>query len=271
MFDVLVIGGGHAGIEAACAAARRGARVGLASFSRADAGTMSCNPSIGGVGKGHLVREIDALGGIMARAADRAAIHRRMLNASKGSAVRGPRVQADRRRFKAAVAALIAEQGVEVIECGVDQLLIACGRCTGFIDDTCKEWHSRALVLATGTFLGATLYRGRERWSGGRAGGPSAMTLADQLAELGLADALLKTGTPPRIDGRTIDWARCAPQPSDARQWTLALEPLVQALPQVACAMTRTNQRTHDVIRSGLGDSPIFTGAIESRGPRYCP
>ena len=271
MYDVIVIGAGHAGVEAACAAARRGARVALATFSRGDIGTMSCNPSIGGVGKGHLVREIDALGGVMARAADRAAIHRRMLNASKGSAVRGPRVQADRRIFKVAVAELVDEHGIDVIECSVERLLINQGRCVGIVDADGTELRAGAVVLATGTFLGATLYRGRDRWAGGRAGGRAAIALADQLAELGLADTMLKTGTPPRLDGRTIDWARCASQPSDRRAWTLALESLPDPLPQLACAITRTNMATHAIIRAGLGDSPMFSGAIEGRGPRYCP
>ncbi len=271
MFDVIVIGAGHAGVEAACAASRRGAHVALLSFSRNDVGTMSCNPSIGGVGKGHLVREIDALGGVMAHAADQSAIHRRMLNARKGSAVRGPRIQADRRRFKAAVSAILAEHRVDLFECAVDRLLIESGRVVGVMDESGTKYTARAIVLATGTFLGATLYRGRERWSGGRAGSRSAIPLAGQLGELGLADRLLKTGTPPRLDGRTIDWARCSPQPSDRAAWTMALEPLGRPLPQLACAITRTNAQTHDIIREGLGDCPAFSGAIGGRGPRYCP
>jgi tRNA uridine 5-carboxymethylaminomethyl modification enzyme len=271
MYDVIVIGAGHAGAEAACAAARRGARVALLSFDVSDVGRMSCNPSIGGVGKGHLVREVDALGGIMARAADRAAIHRRMLNASKGSAVRGPRVQADRRRFATAVLELVEAHGVEIIALGVDRLAIEGGRCIGIEDESGTRINARAVVLATGTFLGATLYRGRERWQGGRVDGRAASVLAAQLGELGLATETLKTGTPPRLDGRTIDWAKCVPQPSDRPEWTLALEPLASPLPQLACAITRTNQATHDAIRAGLDQSPLFSGAIEGRGPRYCP
>lgn len=271
MFDVLVIGAGHAGVEAAATAARRGAHVALATFGQSDIGRMSCNPSIGGVGKGHLVREIDALGGMMARAADAAAIHRRMLNSSKGSAVRGPRVQADRRRFKQAVAQELAEHEVELLFCSIERLAFAKGTCGGAVTSNGRLIEARAVVLATGTFLGARLFRGREIWSGGRVGEPAANVLGAQMAELGLADGLLKTGTPPRIDGRTIDWARTTPQPSDARRWTLALEPLHTELPQLACALTRTNQKTHDVIRAGLGDSPLFAGTIAGRGPRYCP
>ena len=271
MFDVLVIGAGHAGVEAAAAASRRGCRVALVSFSRSDIGRMSCNPSIGGVGKGHLVREIDALGGIMARAADRAAIHRRMLNASKGSAVRGPRVQADRRLFSKAVRELLLEHDVELIECSIQRLKIERGRCVGAVAEGGIVLKARAVVLATGTFLGANLFRGTERWSGGRVGDPAATGLGAQLRELGLAAGLLKTGTPPRFDGRTIDWSRCTPQPSDRQAWRLGLAPLDSQLPQLACALTRTNLATHDVIRAGLTDSPIYSGTIEGRGPRYCP
>lgn len=271
MFDVLVIGGGHAGCEAACAAARRGARVGLVTYKASDLGQMSCNPSIGGVGKGHLVREVDALGGIMAIAADRAAIHRRMLNASKGSAVRGPRVQADRNIYRSEVARLVSDHGVVVMNGEVVRLRMAGGRVIGvdLADDT--EVTASAIVLTTGTFLGATLFRGEERWNGGRADGQAALALGEQVRELGLAKERLKTGTPPRIDGRTIDWARLQPQPSDGDEWTLALQNNPAPLPQLACAITRTNGRTHDIIRDGLGRSPLFAGAIEGRGPRYCP
>lgn len=271
MFDVLVIGAGHAGVEAAAAAARRGAKVALATLRRGDVGQMSCNPSIGGVGKGHLVREVDALGGIMAGAADEAAIHRRMLNASKGSAVRGPRVQADRKRFQHAVACRLSSHRVCLIECSVNRLLIESDRCVGGITSDGARIDARSVVLATGTFLGARLFRGSEVWEGGRLGGAAANALAAQMTELGLAEGRLKTGTPPRLEGRTIDWSRTVPQPSDARRWTLALAPLDHELPQLACALTRTSERTHDVIRAGLDESPLFDGSIAGRGPRYCP
>lgn len=271
MFDVLVIGGGHAGCEAACAAARRGARVALLTFRSDDLGQMSCNPSIGGVGKGHLVREVDAMGGVMARAADRAAIHRRMLNASKGSAVRGPRVQADRILYRQAVAELVNEAGVAVIEGEAIALRLAGRTIAGVELADGSTLDGRAVVVATGTFLGATMFRGEERWSGGRQGGQAARALASQIRELGLAKARLKTGTPPRLDGRTIDWSRTLAQPSDRDAWTMALAANPNPLPQLSCAITRTNERSHDVIRAGLGRSPLFAGAIEGRGPRYCP
>ena len=271
MFDVLVIGGGHAGCEAACAAARRGAHVALLTFRSDDLGQMSCNPSIGGVGKGHLVREVDAMGGVMARAADRAAIHRRMLNASKGSAVRGPRVQADRILYRQAVAELVNEAGVAVIEGEAIALRLAGRTIAGVELADGSTLDGRAVVVATGTFLGATMFRGEERWSGGRQGGQAARALASQIGELGLAKARLKTGTPPRLDGRTIDWSRTLAQPSDRDAWTMALAANPNPLPQLSCAITRTNERSHDVIRAGLGRSPLFAGAIEGRGPRYCP
>jgi tRNA uridine 5-carboxymethylaminomethyl modification enzyme len=271
MFDVLVIGGGHAGCEAACAAARRGARVALLTFRADDLGQMSCNPSIGGVGKGHLVREIDAMGGIMARAADRAAIHRRMLNASKGSAVRGPRVQADRALYSQAIGEMVRGAGVTLVEGECVALLVADGRLAGISMADGATVASQTVILTTGTFLGATMFRGEERWSGGRFGGQSAGALASQVRELGLAGGRLKTGTPPRLDGRSIDWSRTMPQPSDTEAWTMALAANPRPRPQLACAITRTNSRSHDVIRAGLDRSPLFAGAIEGRGPRYCP
>jgi tRNA uridine 5-carboxymethylaminomethyl modification enzyme len=271
MFDVLVIGGGHAGCEAACAAARRGARVGLLTFRADDLGQMSCNPSIGGVGKGHLAREVDAMGGIMAVAADRSAIHHRMLNASKGSAVRGPRIQADRKIYRQAISELVAANGVEVVLGEATELVLDGGSISGvgLADGTVLS--AAAVVVGTGTFLGATMFRGEERWSGGRQGGQAASALAAQVREFGLAEGRLKTGTPPRLDGRTIDWSRTAPQPGDREGWTMASTPTAARLPQLSCAITRTNERSHDVIRRGLPRSPLFAGAIKGSGPRYCP
>ena len=271
MFDVLVIGGGHAGCEAACAAARRGARVALISFRADDLGQMSCNPSIGGVGKGHLVREVDAMGGIMALAADAAAIHRRMLNSSKGSAVRGPRVQADRKLYRNAVRRMVLDSGVQLVEGEAVALLVSNVSVIGAQLADSSQLLARAVVLTTGTFLDAVMFRGEERWKGGRLGGQSSSRMAAQVRELGLALGRLKTGTPPRLDARTIDWGRVIPQPSDRSPWTMALASQLAPRPQLCCAITRTNPRSHDVIRAGLGRSPLFAGAIEGRGPRYCP
>jgi len=271
MFDVLVIGGGHAGTEAAAAAARRGACTALLSFDRGNIGQMSCNPSIGGLGKGHIVREVDAFDGVMGRAADAGAIHYRMLNRSKGAAVRGPRVQADRRRYAAAVRAmLVAQPGLSLLEGEAVALAIEGGRVTGARLADGSIIAARSVVLATGTFLGAVMFRGDERSSGGRIGERAATPMADQLRALGLPMARLKTGTPPRLDGRSVDWARLAPQPSDAEPWTMS--PLGhRELPQIACALTRTTAATHDLIRTNLHRSPMVTGAIEAGGPRYCP
>src|SRR5690348_11303534 len=206
MHDVLVIGAGHAGCEAAAAAARRGARVALLTFRPEDAGQMSCNPSIGGVGKGHLVREFDVFDGLMARAADRAAIHRRMLNRSKGPAVWGPRVQADRRLYRKAIAELLAENGVELIVCEALALNVRNGQ-VGGIETSAGTLPSRAVVIATGTFLDARMFIGAQVVEGGRRAEQASRPLAGQIRELGLAQGRLKTGTPPRLDGRTIDWA----------------------------------------------------------------
>jgi tRNA uridine 5-carboxymethylaminomethyl modification enzyme len=271
MFDVLVIGGGHAGTEAAAAAARRGARTALVTFARATLGAMSCNPAIGGLGKGHIVREIDAFDGIMAVAADEAAIHYRMLNRSKGAAVHGPRIQADRRRYAAAVQRRLAEtQGLTIIEGDVEALTIIAGRVKGVELADGSTIAARTVVLATGTFLGATLFRGDERLEGGRVDERPAKPLGAQLRALGLPMDRLKTGTPPRLDGRTIDWARLDEQPSDDSTWTMSAIGRRQ-LPGVSCAITRTTTATHDIIRAGLDRSPLFTGAIDATGPRYCP
>jgi len=270
MFDVLVIGAGHAGCEAAAAAARRGARVGLVTFRAADIGQMSCNPSIGGVGKGHLVRELDVFDGLMARAADRAAIHRRMLNRSKGPAVQGPRFQADRRLYRSAMADLVAGSGVDVLVAEASTLRIDGGRVTGLQTDL-GLLDCRALIIATGTFLDARIFVGDEVHEGGRRGERASVALGDQVREIGLAQGRLKTGTPPRLDGRTIDWARLEDQPSERDFWTMSSMDDGVRVPQLACAIARTNGRTHEIIRSAFDRSPLFAGAIEGRGPRYCP
>ena len=271
-FDIIVVGGGHAGVEAAGVAARMGAHVALVSFDPAAIGAMSCNPAIGGLGKGHLVREVDAFDGIIARAADAGAIHYRMLNRSKGSAVQGPRVQDDRTRFKAAVQALLAQQGdLTVIGGEVAALRLAGGRVEGVDLGDGTALEAPAVVLCTGTFLGGVLFRGEERLVGGRIGEQSAQRLAGQLREAELPLARLKTGTPPRLDGRTIDWARLEEQPSDAEIWSMSALGPGRALPQLFCAITRTNAASHDVVRANLHRSPLFSGAIGASGPRYCP
>jgi tRNA uridine 5-carboxymethylaminomethyl modification enzyme len=233
---------------------------------------MSCNPAIGGLGKGHLVREVDALDGLIARAADAAAIHYRMLNSSKGAAVQGPRIQADRKRYRAAIHALLDTQpGLAIVEGEAGALLLDGDAVTGVALADGRTLTAPAVVLATGTFLGGRLFRGDERETGGRIGERAATALGVQLRDLGLPIARLKTGTPPRLDGRTIDWARLDIQPSDGEGWTMSPITAACLLPQLSCAITRTNDRTHQIIRDGLGRSPLFSGAIEGRGPRYCP
>lgn len=272
MFDVLVIGGGHAGTEAAAAAARRGAQTALVSFDARQIGAMSCNPAIGGLGKGHIVREVDAFDGLIARAADAAAIHHRMLNRSKGAAVWGPRVQADRRLYAAAIQAMIAAlPNLSVVEGEAVALRLEGDRATGIVLADGSIIAARAIVLATGTFLGARLFRGDERDEGGRIGERAAKPLAAQMRARDLPMARLKTGTPPRLDGRTVDWAVLAEQPSDIEPWTMSPMTRTRILPQIACAITRTTTATHDVIRSAFDRSPLFSGAIEGAGPRYCP
>ena len=274
-FDIIVVGGGHAGTEAAAVAARMGVRVALVSFDKSMIGAMSCNPAIGGLGKGHLVREVDAFDGLIGRAADDAAIHYRMLNASKGAAVQGPRVQADRSLFKASIQRQIGQMAhLTILQAEAAALHLIPGssnRAGGLVLGDGSIITSSAVILATGTFLGGKLFRGEERFEGGRVGEASAMLLSKQLRDAELPIARLKTGTPPRIDGRTINWAMLEEQPSDDDDWTMSFSNQRRSVPQIFCAMTRTNAVTHDIIRSGLDRSPLFGGDIEGRGPRYCP
>lgn len=270
-FDVLVIGGGHAGCEAVAAAARMGAKAALVTFARRDIGTMSCNPAIGGLGKGHIVREIDAMDGLIARAADQAAIHYRMLNRSKGKAVQGPRVQADRKRYAHAVHELLKAFGIEVIEGEAVSLRLEGGKASGVRLADGRTLQCGALVLATGTFLNGRMFRGSAREAGGRAGDPASVRMADQIREMKLPIGRLKTGTPPRLDGRSIDWQRLPRQESDADNWTMSALSRGRTLPQLACGVTRTNAETHDLIRAGLARSPLRTSDMSGTGPRYCP
>ena len=271
-FDIIVIGGGHAGVEAAAAGARMGMAVALVTFDPAQIGAMSCNPAIGGLGKGHLVREVDALDGVLARAADDAAIHYRMLNRSKGSAVWGPRLQADRRLFRASVQRQVAEfRQLTVIAGEAAALQIEGGRVDGVKLADGRLLEAPRVILCTGTFLGGVLFRGEERVTGGRRGEKSATVLAGQLRDAALPMARLKTGTPPRLDGRTIAWARLERQASDGEAWTMSSLSAGRTNPQLHCAITRTNARTHDIVRANLDRSPLFSGAIDAVGPRYCP
>ena len=271
-FDIVVVGGGHAGCEAAAVAARMGAHTALVSFDLATIGAMSCNPAIGGLGKGHLVREVDAFDGLIGRAADAAAIHYRMLNRSKGSAVWGPRIQADRTLFRASVQAMIArEPNITLVEGEAAALDMQNGKVTGLRLADGSAIETASVILCTGTFLGGTLFRGEERIIGGRIGEASAQRLAEQLREAKLPMARLKTGTPPRLDGRTIDWVSLEEQASDRDFWTMSSLTKERVNPQVFCAITRTNPESHDVIRANLHRSPLFSGAIDARGPRYCP
>ena len=272
-FDVIVIGGGHAGTEACMAAARMGLRTLLLTHNVETVGQMSCNPAIGGIGKGHLVKEIDALGGVMARATDRAGIQFRILNSSKGPAVRATRAQADRMLYKTAVRRLLENQpNLQIFQQAAVDLLVTGERVTGAVTQSGIQFEAPAVVLTTGTFLGGRIHVGLSNYEGGRAGDPPSNDLARRLRELLFRVGRLKTGTPPRLDGRSIDYSRLIEQPGDDPAPVFSYLGQAEEHPrQVPCWITRTNARTHEIIRGGLDRSPMYTGVIEGVGPRYCP
>jgi tRNA uridine 5-carboxymethylaminomethyl modification enzyme len=272
-FDVIVIGGGHAGTEAALAAARMGVSTLLLSHNIETLGQMSCNPAIGGIGKGHLVKEIDALGGAMAQAADRAGIQWRTLNASKGPAVRATRAQADRVLYKAAILSMLENQdNLTIFQQSADDLIVEGDRVTGVVTQMGLRFEASAVVITTGTFLGGVIHVGMENSSGGRAGDAPSIALAHRLRELPFTVGRLKTGTPPRIDGRTVDWSVMQEQPGDTPTPVFSYIGSQADHPeQISCYITYTNEKTHDIIRSGFDRSPMFSGKIEGTGPRYCP
>ena len=272
-YDVIVIGGGHAGTEAALAAARSGVRTLLLTHNIETLGQMSCNPAIGGIGKGHLVKEIDALGGTMAAAADRAGIQFRILNSRKGPAVRATRAQADRTLYRQAVRSMLENQpNLTIFQQAVDDLIIVGESVTGVITQMGLKFYAPAVVLTTGTFLGGKIHIGLEQHAGGRAGDPPSIALADRLRELPLRVGRLKTGTPPRIDARSIDFSSLQAQPGDTPTPVFSYLGSQEQHPrQVSCHITYTNEHTHELIKQGLDESPMYTGVIEGVGPRYCP
>ncbi|PRD70309.1 tRNA uridine-5-carboxymethylaminomethyl(34) synthesis enzyme MnmG [Malikia spinosa] len=281
-FDVIVVGGGHAGTEAALAAARMGCQTLLLSHNIETLGAMSCNPSIGGIGKGHLVKEVDALGGAMALATDEGGIQFRILNGSKGPAVRATRAQADRILYKAAIRRMLENQpNLTLFQQAVDDLMVEGDRVVGAVTQIGIRFRARTVVLTAGTFLDGKIHVGLENHAGGRAGDPPSVSLSARLKELKLAQGRLKTGTPPRLDGRTIDFSQCTEQPGDGMPGSATADQPVPVFSfmgnaamhpqQLPCWITHTNERTHEIIRSGFDRSPMFTGKIEGVGPRYCP
>ena len=271
-YDVIIVGGGHAGCEAAAAAARMGVSVALVTMRRDRIGEMSCNPAIGGLGKGHLVREIDALDGIMARAIDRAGIQFRMLNKSRGPAVHGPRAQADRALYRHAIQDILAGyQNLSIIEAAVGDLQIEAGRVTGLITETGDHYLAKAVVLTTGTFLGGVIHLGDERTAAGRIGEAPSNALAARLAAYDLPLGRLKTGTPARLDGRTIDWSGLDMQPADDPPIPFSTLTDRITVPQISCGITRTTAKTHQIIAESIHLSAVYSGQISGTGPRYCP
>ncbi len=273
IFDVIIVGGGHAGTEAALASARAGSKTLLLSHSIETLGQMSCNPSIGGIGKGHLVKEVDALGGVMAQATDVSGIQFRMLNSSKGPAVRATRAQADRLLYKQAVRTKLEnQQNLWLFQQAVDDLIIEQDTVTGVVTQLGLRFKAKAVVLTTGTFLSGLIHVGQANYQAGRAGDPPSLSLAHRLRELDLPIGRLKTGTPPRLDGRSIDYSAISEQPGDKPLPVFSfMGDVAQHPEQVSCWITETNERTHDIIRDGLDRSPLFTGVIGGVGPRYCP